>query len=209
MVVLTFEGPDNLGKSTIINKIVSNFKDTKDICMIHSTGPHTADGEDPFVYQTNIFRERVLKLLVINSSESQCRRSPKNIVIMDRSWYGEYVYGQIYRNGDKKKIIEMINSYDKSLAPIKHKCVINLTASPEFIVSHDDGLSFTSNFEYNKKVESVKKELALFNECFKKIKTKNVITINVEGIDNEYRDINDIYNEIINKLNELKIDLND
>ena len=114
MVVLTFEGPDNLGKSTIINKIVSNFKDTKDICMIHSTGPQTADGEDPFVYQTNIFRERVLKLLVINSSEAQCRLSPKNIVIMDRSWYGEYVYGQIYRNGDKKKIIEMINSYDKS-----------------------------------------------------------------------------------------------
>lgn len=209
MVVLTFEGPDNLGKSTIINKIVSNFKDTKDICMMHSTGPHTINGEDPFIYQTNVFRERVLKMLVINSTELQCRNCPKNLIVMDRSWYGEYVYGQIYRNGNKKKIIEMINSYDNSLLPIKNKCVINLTASPEFILSHDDGLSLTSTYETSERIENIKREISLFNECFKNIKNKNVITINVEGDNNTYRNIDDIYNEIIEKLKEFKINLND
>ena len=69
MVTLIFEGPDNLGKSTIINKIVSNFKDTRDICMMHSRGPQNLDGEDPFIHQTTQSHE--LLLLNVLPSVSQ------------------------------------------------------------------------------------------------------------------------------------------
>lgn len=208
MVILTFEGPDNLGKSTIINKIISNFKDTKDICMMHSTGPHTENAEDPFVYQANVFKELSLKMLVINSSEAQLPHIHDNLLIMDRSWYGEYVYGQIYRKGKKSDILKMIKTNDKSISKIKN-CVINLTASAEFIISHDDNKSFTSNMEKDERYYTVKRELDLFEECFKKLPKLNVITINVEGKNNNYRNIDDIYAEIISKLKTLKIDLNE
>ena len=91
MVTLIFEGPDNLGKSTIINKIVSNFKDTRDICMMHSQGPQNLDSEDPFIHQTNVFRDKATKLLMLSSSELHLKTCPKNIAILDRAWYGEYV----------------------------------------------------------------------------------------------------------------------
>ena len=207
MVTLIFEGPDNLGKSTIINKIVSNFKDTRDICMMHSQGPQNLDGEDPFIHQTNVFREKASKLLMISSSELYLKKCPKNIAILDRAWYGEYVYGQIYRNADPAKVLDMINTCNMMLGSTVF-VVIHLTASPEFIVSHDDGLSLTSDLQNEEHLAKVTQEIKLFDECFKKMQgVKHIIEVNVEGDNLNYRNVEDIYNEIISKLNKMGITL--
>lgn len=205
MVTLIFEGPDNLGKSTIINKIVSNFKDTRDICMMHSTGPRNLNGEDPFTHQSNVFREKVMKLLMLNSTELQLKTCPSNIVILDRAWYGEYVYGQIYRNADPTELLNMINTCNLMLSSTKF-VVIQLTASPEFVVSHDDGLSFTSDMEKTERLEKVSREIELFNECFENMTGSHYkMTINVEGEKLNYRNIDEIYSEIMNKLNNMGV----
>ena len=207
MVTLIFEGPDNLGKSTIINKIVSNFKDTRDICMMHSRGPQNLDGEDPFIHQTNVFRDKATKLLMMSSSELHLKTCPKNIAILDRAWYGEYVYGQIYRNADPTRVLNMINTCNLMLGATVF-VVIQLTASPEFIVSHDDGLSFTSDLQKEERLAKVAHEIELFDECFEKMQGgKHIIKVNVEGDNLNYRNIEDIYNEIISKLNKMGITL--
>ena len=207
MVTLIFEGPDNLGKSTIINKIVSNFKDTRDICMMHSRGPQNLDGEDPFIHQTNVFRDKAAKLLMLSSSELNLKTCHKNIAILDRAWYGEYVYGQIYRNADPTRVLDMINTCNLMLGATVF-VVIQLTASPEFIVSHDDGLSFTSDLQKEDRLAKVAHEIELFDECFEKMQGgKHIIKVNVEGDNLNYRNIEDIYNEIISKLNKMGITL--
>lgn len=196
MITIIFEGADNLGKSTIINKIVNSFKETNDITLIHCTGPHPAEGEDPFEYQKNSFREKVIKINTIGGTEQVLKTSSKNIVILDRAWYGEYVYGQIYRNAEPEKIIDMIKLCNQMLySPC---VVIHLTASPEFVLAHDDNKSISSTLD--NRLEKISTEISLFKECFEKINYENFIEVNVEGEDMNYRNIEDIYNEIFNKI---------
>ncbi len=196
MITLIFEGADNLGKSTIINKIVNSFKDSKDITLIHCTGPHPSEGEDPFTYQERTFKEKVIKLNTLLGTETALETSSKNIAILDRSWYGEYVYGQIYRNGDPEKIIEMINLCNMMMySPC---VVIYLTASPSFILEHDDNKSLSSNLD--DKLDKISTELKMFKECFDKVNYENFIEVNVEGDDMKYRNIDSIYKEIYNKI---------
>lgn len=202
MVTLIFEGPDNTGKSTIINKFISNFKTTRDICLMHSTGPHDLNGEDPFEFQTKSFREKAMKLLMINSTEHQLPTSPKNIVIMDRSWYGEYVYGQIYRNADPAKLINMIDDCNIMISNTKY-VIIQLVASPEFIISHDDGLSFSSNLDKDERYNKVCRELTLFDKCFDVMHVRAHalhLKVNVEGDNLQFRNADIIYNEIFDNL---------
>ena len=198
MITIIFEGADNLGKSTIINKIVNSFKETKDITLMHCTGPRPAEGEDPFAYQERSFKEKVIKINAIGGTEQALNTSSKNIVILDRAWYGEYVYGQIYRNADPEKIIEMIKLCNEMLySPC---IVIHLTASPEFVLAHDDNKSISSNLD--NRLEKISIEISMFKECFEKINYENFIEVNVEGENMNYRNIEDIYNEIFNKIKE-------
>jgi hypothetical protein len=86
--------------------------------------------------------------------------------------------------------------------------VIQLTASPEFVVSHDDGLSFTSDMEKTERLEKVSREIELFNECFDKMSgSRYKMTVNVEGDNLNYRNIEEIYSEIMNKLGSMGITL--
>lgn len=198
MITIIFEGADNLGKSTIINKIVNSFKETKDITLMHCMGPRPAEGEDPFAYQERSFKEKVIKINAIGGTEQALNTSSKNIVILDRAWYGEYVYGQIYRNADPEKIIEMIKLCNEMLySPC---IVIHLTASPEFVLAHDDNKSISSNLD--NRLEKISTEISMFKECFEKINYENFIEVNVEGENMNYRNIEDIYNEIFNKIKE-------
>ena len=175
--------------------------------MMHSRGPQNLDGEDPFIHQTNVFREKATKLLMLSSSEINLKTCPNNIVILDRAWYGEYVYGQIYRNADPIKVLDMINTCNLMLSATVF-VVIQLTASPEFIVSHDDGLSFTSDLQREERLTKVTREIELFDECFEKMQGgKHIIKVNVEGNNLNYRNIEDIYNEIISKLDKMGITL--
>jgi thymidylate kinase len=200
MTVLVFEGPDNLGKSTIINSFVREYKDVRDICMMHSTGPHCKNGEDPFEYQKNSFFNKVKKIITLSEYNDISGLKNDDIVIMDRSWIGEYVYGQIYRNGNSDKILDMINDCNLMLNNSNIHCIfIRLNASVDFIISHDDNKSLTSLYDIEKKKKSVEQEIELFEDVFNKMKMSEMstkMTINVQDTCNNYRSINFIYDEI-------------
>lgn len=200
MVVLIFEGCDNLGKTTLINKFIEEFRNTRDIVLIHSRGPER-NCPDPFEFQKNFFKNVVNKIIDIASFEKKYPEANKHIVLLDRSWYGEYVYGQIYRNGDPDKILKkIIDKCDFKLAKNKISTVdVYLRATSEFIVNHDDGLSLSSEEEYQKKIGLVNKELLLFDECFINAclcaVNRPFVEVNVENA-GEFKDINELYNQL-------------
>ena len=206
MVTLIFEGADNLGKSTIINKLADKYKNIADIFLMHATGPKCEEGEDPNEVQRETFKQAVVKCSTMAMQEYVLKRCNKTIAFMDRSHIGEYVYGQIYRNGDPDKIFEMIRDiHNKNLyfTPV----VIHLDASPEFVISHDDDKSFTSKYDPEKRLKTVTREVKLFNEIMDRLHPRYYMKINVETVDGNYRNIDDICNEILSKLKEMNVEL--
>lgn len=206
MVVLIFEGADNLGKSTIIQKFVENYRNAADIMLMHASAPKCKDGENPSEVQKETFKQAVIKCSTVAIQDITLKRSNPTIVFMDRSHIGEYVYGQIYRNEDPDKIFEMIYEvHHKNL--YFNPVVIHLEASPEFVIAHDDNKSFTSGYEPQKRLETVTREIGLFNEIMERLKPSKYMKLNVEAADGNYRNIDDIYNEILSKLKEMNVEL--
>lgn len=210
MTVFVFEGPDNLGKGTIIKSLVDEYKNVRDICMIHFTGPRCENGEDPFEYQKQIFASKVKKIITLNQYNKLCGKQTDDIIILDRSWIGEYVYGQIYRGGDPEKILDMVNEYNIMLNTEGIKTIfVRLDANPDFIIYHDDNKSFTSEYGATKRFITVSKERDLFIDIFNKmnIGSRNTVKMSVfvQDINSDsrlfgkYRTVESICNQI--KLN--------
>ena len=206
MVILIFEGADNLGKSTIISKLTDKFKNIVDVTLMHATGPKCKEGEDPSTMQRLVFSEMISKCGSIEIQEHILQHINKNLVFMDRSHIGEYVYGQLYRNGNPDDILQMVKELHNGRMYF-NPVVVHLTASPEFVLSHDDSKSLSSKEDTDKRYELVKKEVELFDEVMTKLNPANYIKINVEGLDGNYRNIDDICNEILSKLKEMNVEI--
>lgn len=190
MKLVIFEGPDNLGKSTLIHKLVDFHKDTMDISMMHFTGPK-GNPSCPFLHQIYSFDVIMKKIRVLADKEQSAyfeypnyvkpeddnnwefgdidiRR--ENLVILDRSWFGEFVYGQMYRNAKEHDIfVELENLYENNIAICANieVYVVHLDASEKFIMDHDDNKSITSSLDKKTRLEKINKERELFFKCFK------------------------------------------
>lgn len=205
MILIIFEGVDNLGKSTIISKLTEMYKADNDIMYMHFKNPPKGI-ENPLAYQELSFTQAMSKCSYISNTETMLKNTNKNIVFFDRSHFGEYVYGPIYRNEEPEEIIKTIKRVHNHHA-LFDVVVIHLEASPEFVISHDDNKSFTSGYDEETRLATVKREIDSFNECFKEVNPSNYIKINVEDDNNNYRNIDNIVQEIISKVKELNIEL--
>lgn len=200
MVLLIFEGCDNVGKTTLIDKFVQEFRNTRDIVLIHSRGPEK-NSPDPFEYQKSFFKALTHKIVDIANFERYYPQTNKHIVLLDRSWYGEYVYGQIYRNEDPNKIMnEIIDLCNFTINLYKIPSVdVYLKASPEFILAQDDGLSLSSDKQYQNKLNLVERELSLFSECFADISLfgaeRPFVKIDVED-SGKFKNIDELYTHL-------------
>lgn len=74
-MIIIVEGPDGAGKTTLINKLLTQYPHAK---TYHFGAP--AKGEDQLLRYA---------LPMINS--------PDDMLIYDRSWYSEFVYGPVMR----------------------------------------------------------------------------------------------------------------
>lgn len=210
MVLIVFEGCDNLGKTTLIDSIVSDYRSQRDIVMIHSMGPGK-NVQDPFEYQKEIFFVLASKIQMLSSFENSfVPKTSQNIVLLDRSWFGEYVYGQIYRNEPS----EEINRYviDRCCSMVSRKdnvypVVVHLDADTEFIMKMDDGYSFSSDMVRSERLKHIDNERILFDEAFARIKENSgskfkYMKVKVDK-DGEFRLkdelLNEIYDTIENK----------
>ena len=114
MKVIIVEGMDNTGKSTMIDRLIKYLarKDgidaDKQIYVKHLVKP---DGENDIERATNIdITNFNLATFLINAH----KENKYKYIILDRAWYSEYVYGQLYRNRQEHEIrkrVQVIEEY--------------------------------------------------------------------------------------------------
>ena len=191
MKILIIEGPDNCGKDTAIHQLMSKFYKTK---IIHSQKPKSSDPVDALNEQYDLFLNQYKDAYFDYMMDSE------DILIFNRAWYGEYVYGQIYRNENSASVIELVNDiedqfiYSEGLDLNDVLYVQLMVDNYDFLCNNDDGLSLSKN---NK--ELIEKECNMFKEIFEHSKfNKTIINVN-DGT--SFRPKEDIMKEIYDALN--------
>ena len=203
MKLIIIEGPDNTGKSTVIQGLCNKISKS---LVIHSSAPLPADHITQAVCQNESF----CKLAEVICGYADLDRDMRpDAVILDRAWPGEGVYGVLYRNNSieyVKKMFDNIHSifnrHDENIAKkrrivedFKDTCyeqdkyiagcdtleifyyfLMPEEDAVEFLVKNDDGMSIKSG------LEEKEKEVAQFNEVYNILKQQlHRITSVIDG----------------------------
>ena len=169
MKIIIIEGVDNTGKNTLIQSIIDNNKIVK---LVHCDKPAVEPGDDPFEEQCRLFY-----IHAYNAVQDKLRNDI-DVIVFNRYYQGEYVYGQMYRNGDTDKIKQMISITEEYLLKnfdYDDIYYVQLTStSVKLLQKNDDGKSLS-----NADTEKMLKELELFDDVYDfSILKKHMILIN-------------------------------
>lgn len=180
MKIIIIEGPDNCGKSLLISKLIEHFST---ITLIHCSKPDfNKKDELSLLYDTYAN--------AINKNKFNT-----NVLIFNRSWIGEYVYGYLYRNKKLEDIENMILNIEKNIVKNNDVYYIQLISSNiDLLLRNEDGFSLSNN-----SYEKILNEVTLFKDIFNKSSLKNKKLIYINEND-KFRNFNDILNEVFNFL---------
>lgn len=190
---IILEGGDQLGKSTLISGIINHFNaDNVNIRHFGKPPKIFPEGISPLEFQFTCFEKEAYLLECIYQLEEDVFNYYENIVIWNRSHLGEYVYGQMFRNQDPKKIEKYLRNFeiDELIHRPDNTFLILLTADPNFFLSKEDGSSFSQN------LDDKKRELQLFDEVFELSQIDNKLRIEVND-GNEFISKDLILNKVL------------
>lgn len=195
MKLVIIEGPDNTGKTTVINELIGLYND---VHYIHCTKPKSKDPIKAALEQRQNFKNLVKRIKTLKE------HVVPQLVILDRSWVGEYVYGCKYRGNGEEYVIEMIEECYNELYDMKFSnpwfeyYTILLTANnPDFCMKNDDGKSLSDN-----KKENIKDEIDRFNKIFStKFNKDAYMTTVIVNDGDDFRPKEDILNDVLNIIN--------
>lgn len=181
--VVIIEGCDRTGKDSLIEKLIETAN-TYVVC--HAGVPKSS----------NLYRY-YYDGIIHDTLEYYYNKT--DLIIHNRSMYGEYVYGPKYRNESKEEMAKLINNLEvgqlRTFISESELFLILLTSSnTDLIYNNRDGLSLSD------KKEDLEYEFNAFDEIFEKsiIKNKKKIFVN-NG--NNFRDKEDIYKDVLNFIN--------
>ena len=145
MYLIIIEGTDNIGKDTVINQLIEKF-DTA--TLIHCSGP-----------KSKVFQSKEQDNKFIQYAENIVNRYYDNtdVIIMNRSHIGEYVYGQIYRQRSEAQIrsmLDKVNSILTSRQDLTIKYIQLLSSSIELRKKYDDNKSLSKMNDELMKLEN-------------------------------------------------------
>lgn len=163
MKVVIIDGPDNVGKTTLINRLI---EDSSDAYYIHCKKPKSKDPIRAALEQNAYFKKLIEDIAKLKGALNT------NLVILDRSWIGEYVYGCKYRNNGEEYVLDMINdiynrlhnvklNYDIKDHSFQYYTILLTVDNPDFCVMHDDGKSISQT-----DIENITDEINRFNNIF-------------------------------------------
>jgi thymidylate kinase len=141
-MVIIIEGPDRVGKDTLISGLMSSGLLINPV-VVHSTKP-----EDPSKsYYTEYYKTIYTKISKMTQYD----------IIMNRSAIGEYVYGPMYRNNhyELNEIVNHNNYINNFIL------VFTLIDKPETLLQREDGESFGTTLE--QKTEEVNRFIEVTN----------------------------------------------
>lgn len=202
--LIVIESGDRLGKGTLIGGLCKYF-DYKNIAIRHCDKPFKNIPENEILdYQFKIFTQEFELIRYIQMMNRKFMYHD-NIIIYDRFYLGEYVYGQMFRNYSaeliKNNILDLEKNYINELLINNEVYLITLTASPEFFNSRE-----SDGHELSKTLYEKTKELELFKEAhdFSIIPNKLLLKVDKPITElyytgpGEFRTKQDILDEVIN-----------
>lgn len=180
--LIIVEGTDNSGKDTLINNLLNYFKD-ENVELKHFDRPRSRNNKDAALEQNDSFTSFAHYLKDVNDDR---------IVICNRAWYGEYIYGVLYRERNPKDVVDMINGIESFLIENQiDTTYIQLFADPYFLTKNDDGQSLSEG-----KTEIIETEAQMFTDIFNKSKIQNKKMIQTV-IDGEFIPKEEVANQAI------------
>lgn len=192
MKLIIIDGVDNTGKNTIISNLLNEYDRIK---LIHCQKPKAKDPIEAAQEQVQTYYDLLDELLY----DYDDQYFHLDATIYNRSWYGEYVYGCMYRNNHEQSVVNLITDIENELntvfSPEDIIFITLLSNNEQFLIKHDDGLSIST------KLDNKREEIKRFEEIFNisTIKNKKIIYVN-NG--EEFRSREEIWNEIITFIKE-------
>lgn len=179
-MIIIFEGPENVGKTTQIRKLPHLLH--KQFHVLNS-----------FNYNSSYFNiDHVMNMDNYYEKTDIFINNPQHHFILDRFHLGEYVYGNLFRNQINADVFYFEEYFLEKLKDIHKIYLITLMADVDFIINNDDSNSLHNNIK-----ENVIKEIDLFNIAYKNSKIRNKILINITD-----SSIEEVSNKILNFINQ-------
>ena len=178
--LIIIDGPDNTGKDSAITKILEYIPNA----TVQRFVGTKKQGVDALKYQTRLYKNFIDSLSSPNSPE---------VIICNRSWVGEMVYGPLYRQEDYTDCANMVFDMFNSIPTDIDVKYIYLTAPVNFLVRNDDGLSLS-----NASNDLISVELQTFDVAFDILNNHDTIKaykVCVAKDDNTF--IDDFYTVIV------------
>ena len=193
MKVIMVESIDNLGKDSQINKLYNEYKDKYNISIRHFEKPKPKQNESPLEFQFISFDNEIDYLNNISMMEKQFDYYNKeNLIIYNRFYLGEYIYGTLYRKFSKEDIMNSI------INPIENRMLKFLSMFDVLIIN-----LWTDNFDIiiddNKSLSKGSHDKMLIEQnLFKEIIDESVFKSEFVQVntDNEFKSKDDIFNTI-------------
>lgn len=200
MKIILVEGLDRLGKDSQIEKIYNEYKDKFNISIRHFGKPRPKYDEEPIKYQFISFDNEVDYLHNISMLEKQFDyHNKENLIIYNRFYFGEYVYGTLYRCYQQEDIIdEIIIPIEKRLSKfLNYDNILTLLFyTDDYNIIIDDGKSLSKG-----SIEKMENEQILFNEVIEhSIFNKSIIQVNNNDM---FKSKDEIFNIIKNNIKKL------
>jgi len=181
---LIVEGPDRVGKSTLIKNLKKYYNGIS-FYTLHYEHISLDSKEKQHEYDYRQYR-RMFELMETTSYAKDAG------IICDRSHLGEAVYGPIYRNSTNEYIYNLESEYLNK--PFwRNTFLILLTTSPSVLVSRDDGNSISA------KEEMIQKEIENFEKAFANSLIQNKISLRYDV----NMDKKSVADKIINQINQM------
>ncbi|MFA5153265.1 MAG: hypothetical protein WC554_11945 [Clostridia bacterium] len=185
-------GGDNLGKTSLIKGLCEHY-DYKNVTIRHcDKPPKDLSPAESLDFQFKCFySEANLIRHIFEKHNKYCYHD--NVIIFDRFYLGEFVYGQMFRNMTSEILKKKILFFEEHFLNYDNVYLITLTADPDFFLSKEDGKSFSQN------IEQKTKELNLFREACEVSRIKEKLLIKVDN-NSQFRTKEEILNETIDFL---------
>lgn len=186
---LIVEGPDAVGKTTLIQNI-RNYFNKNTFKNIHFGSVKHSSTDSYINYNRKLYNE--MFQLMINDLTNE-----NSGIIFDRSHLGEMVYGPIYRNYTGEYVLEIENNFKHILSVWDNLFLITLIDEPARLVERDllrgDGLSFTTD------VDRKKHEIDNFSDAHSKSGIRHKLIINIKD-----KTAEDVKLEVIDYIEKIK-----
>ncbi len=166
--IVIFEGIDNSGKDTLINKFIEIRKSINPeikIKVYHFTNPENFRKQTGFCLDKDDIYTQMYQFLNTYDEVQRKELDKYDYIIFNRSHLSEPVYGPLYRSDSYKGKDDFIvfKAIESALSELLKKAyLIYVKASPELSIKHDDGLSYSVN------LENRKKELDIYSKVVRK-----------------------------------------